>query len=149
MSDTPPFTELCERDVAKALAQHFGPHEFDDLPLDKAEIRLLARQGHIYAFTQADLLDAAKDALAAMSATQSAELAALRERLEIDTEAPGYDGIAARDETIRQLERQLAALRAKGERMAEALDGVIAVADRKTDEFDRAKQALADWRGEG
>lgn len=37
----------------------------------------------------------------------------LRARLEIDPQAPNYDGIACRDETIRQQDKQLAELRAE------------------------------------
>lgn len=44
--------------------------------------------------------------------------------------------------TQRNLERELAAERAKVATLREALLGVIRVADRKTDEFDAARAAL-------
>ncbi len=53
--------------VAKALAGHFGP-AFDELALDKQEHRLLLRHGHVGVNqpTQADVLDAADAAIAAV-----------------------------------------------------------------------------------
>lgn len=78
-----------------ALCKKFGPEGFKlDLPQDVVQeiINLLDR---------AERLDA--------------ENKALRERLEVDPSHP-VDGIEARDETIRQLEAQIKALRIKAAR---------------------------------
>lgn len=48
-----------------------------------------------------------------ISTALATENEGLRERLEINSEAPEWDGIACRDETIRNLERENDALRAE------------------------------------
>jgi DNA repair exonuclease SbcCD ATPase subunit len=58
------------------------------------------------------------DAWQAAEASRDAEIAALKKRLEVDPRAPAYDGIACRDITIRELERDIEALQAKIQDMA-------------------------------
>lgn len=80
------------------------------------------------------------------------EIERLRSRLEIDPAHP-YDGIYARDETIRGLEKQIASLlntladaRTESMKLRAALRGVIRVADRDTPEFNEARAALEEGR---
>ena len=58
------------------------------------------------------------------------------------TDAYGPE-LAAKDAEITRLSADNTRLRALVEEMGKALDGVILVADRKTDEFDRARAARA------
>ena len=78
-----------------------------------------------------------------------AEVERLAKRLEVNHDAPAYDGIACRDETIRLQDRQLDVLRAENTRLREALDEIFnysggamcACADPYV--MDRARAALA------
>lgn len=64
--------------------------------------------------------DPVRRVAAALLESLSARLAELEARLEIDPRTK-YDGIATRDETIRQLERKLAEARKEAERLRNAL----------------------------
>ena len=63
----------------------------------------------------------------------------------------GYTAVVADATSIEEAERAgiEAALKVYGKELLEALKGVVAVADRKTDEFDRARAAIAKATGSG
>lgn len=44
--------------AARALAGHFGPDEYDELPKDKAQLREWRRTGYQYDISQEDLREA-------------------------------------------------------------------------------------------
>ena len=59
--------------VARAIAQHIGPHAFDDLPKDKPTLKLAQRAGDAVFDSQDDILEIAHAAIeAVMAAAASA-----------------------------------------------------------------------------
>jgi hypothetical protein len=62
-----------------------------------------------------DIANAVHDQIRAQRDEALAEVARLRERLEINPEYPEYDGIDCRDETIKLLEQKLAKVRVASE----------------------------------
>jgi len=75
------------------------------MTVDKAALRDLADTLNGILLPEGYNRQALKDAAVALPALLD-EIDALKARLEINPDAPEWDGIACRDETIRQLERE-------------------------------------------
>lgn len=84
------------------------------------------------------------NALASIVRKQEAEITRLRERLEVDDSHP-YDGIYARDETIRLQDAEIARLRAGGCARDQGMTQYCAEAARLAEENATLRAALEAW----